>query len=43
MGRDVRAALIDLAQSYGKFSSEAASKYLQDLQNKGKYIQELWS
>jgi len=43
MGRDVRAALTTIAQTYGKLSPEEAANYVQAMQKKGRYIQELWS
>lgn len=43
MGRDVRAALTTIVQTYGKLSADEAATYVQDMQKKGRYIQELWS
>jgi len=43
MGRDVRAALTTIAQTCGKLSPDEAAEYVQTMQKKGRYIQELWS
>jgi len=43
MGRDVRLALTNIVQTYGNRSSDEAAVYVQEMQKKGRYIQELWS
>jgi sulfite reductase alpha subunit-like flavoprotein len=43
MGREVRETLTSVAQSAGGLSSQQATEYVQALQKKARYIQELWS
>lgn len=43
MGRDVRQALTQVLQDVGKMTSDDANKYITQLQNNGRFIQELWS
>lgn len=43
MARDVHGILRDLVQSRGKMTQDDAEKYIQDLQTKGRYAQDVWS
>ncbi|OQR90495.1 NADPH-cytochrome P450 reductase [Achlya hypogyna] len=43
MGADVHRAIVTVVQKHGGQSAEAAAAYVQDLQHKSSYIQELWS
>ena len=43
MGRDVVAALQEAVATHGKMSADAAARYVKDMQEKGRLVQELWS
>ena len=43
MGRDVRAVLVEIAQKSGDMTEDSAQKFVLNLQNSGRYVQELWS
>jgi len=43
MGKDVSLALQSIVQEYSGVEAESAKKYLTDLQQQHRYIQELWS
>jgi sulfite reductase (NADPH) flavoprotein alpha-component len=42
MGRDVREVFIGIFAAFGKISNESATAKLRDLQNSGRFVQELW-
>ncbi len=42
MGKDVREVFIGIFAEFGKMESEKAISKLRDLQNSGRYVQELW-
>lgn len=43
MGRDVRSALQEVIHKCGGLSVDESNKYLQRMQNEGRFVQELWS
>lgn len=43
MGADVMTAVVQLLQSKGGMSNTAATDYIKDLQQQGRYVQELWT
>jgi NADPH-ferrihemoprotein reductase len=42
MGKDVREVFIGIFSQFGKMESEKAISKLRDLQNSGRFVQELW-
>lgn len=43
MARDVHSILIDIAQTYGLMTAEAAAIFIKELTQKGRYSQDVWS
>ena len=43
MGTDVHAAFVKILQDQRGMSGAAAQAYVKDLQERGRYVQELWT
>jgi len=43
MGNDVHAAFIHVLETHNKMTTQQATAFVKDLQDKGRYVQELWS
>lgn len=43
MAPDVRAVFVQLAQQYGGMSAEAAEKWMADMRERGRYLEDVWA